>query len=112
MFDDEKVALLYLISNDYVNKYINCDKNDYKTKLNLIKKLYVCKYYKCRKTLSPLKGTIFNNLTLPLNIQLHNILYLFLGKASSSFIASSFQISKNTVLCIIIQYNIYKVHKK
>ena len=81
--------LLYLISNDYVNKYINCDKSDYKTKLNLIKKLYICKYYKCKKALSPLKGTIFNNLTLPLNIQLY-ILYFFLSKASSSFIASSF----------------------
>ncbi len=33
---------------------------------------------------------------MPLDIQLH-ILYLFLGKAPSSFIASSLQISKNTV---------------
>ncbi len=62
----------------------------------LNKKLYVCRFYKCRKAISPLKGTIFNKLTLPLNIQLH-ILYLFLGKAPSSFIASSLQISKNTV---------------
>ena len=43
MFDDEKEALLYLINNDYVNRYINCDKCDYKTKLNSNKKLYVCK---------------------------------------------------------------------
>jgi 16S rRNA G966 N2-methylase RsmD len=96
IFDDEKEALLYLISNDYVNKHIKCNKCEHETKLNLNKKLYVCRYYKCRKAISPLKGTIFNNLTLPLNTQLH-ILYLFLGKAPSSFIASSLQISKNTV---------------
>ena len=43
---------------------INYDKCIYKIKLNLSKKLYLCKYYKCRKTIYPLKGTIFNNLTL------------------------------------------------
>ena len=48
ILDDEKEALVYLIINDYANKYINCDKCGRKTKLNLIK-LYVCKYYKCRK---------------------------------------------------------------
>ena len=68
MFDDEKEALLRLVNNDYVNKYINCKKCGHETKLNLNKKLYVCKYHKCRKALTPLKGTIFINLTLPLNI--------------------------------------------
>ena len=65
-------------------------------KLNFKKKLYVYKYYTCRKALSPLKGTIFKKPRLPLNIQLH-ILYLFLGKAPSSFIPPCLQIEKNTV---------------
>ena len=73
-FDNEKEALLCLITNDYVNKYINCDKCDHKTKQNLSKKL--CKYYKCRKVLSPLKGTIFNNLTLPFEYSITHIISL------------------------------------
>jgi transposase-like protein len=96
IFDNEDEALNYLIVNNYVNKFDKCKKCEHDTILNLKKKLYVCKYYKCRRALSPLKGTIFNKLRLPLNIQLH-ILYLFLGKAPSSFISSSLQIDKNTV---------------
>ncbi|KAI8063946.1 hypothetical protein BDF21DRAFT_427850 [Thamnidium elegans] len=96
IFDNEDNALNYLIENKYVNKFDKCSICNYDMKLNFKKKLYVCKYYKCRKALSPLKGTIFNKLRLPLNIQLH-ILYLFLGKAPSSFISSSLQIDKNTV---------------
>lgn len=96
IFDDEKESLLYLIEHDYVNTYLKCSKCDHETKLNLNKKLYVCKFYKCRKAISPLKGTIFNKLTLPLNIQLH-VLYYFLGKVPCSFTASTLGISKNTV---------------
>lgn len=96
IFDNEDNAINYLIENNYVNKFDNCDKCNHSMKLNIKKKLYVCKYYKCRKALSPLQGTIFNKLRLPLNIQLH-VLYLFLGKAPSSFICSSLQIDKNTV---------------
>jgi transposase-like protein len=96
IFDNEDDALEYLIKNNYVNKIEKCNECGHDMKLNLKKKLYVCKYYKCRKAISPLKGTIFSKLRLPLNIQLH-ILYLFLGKAPSSFISSSLQIDKNTV---------------
>lgn len=96
IFDNEDNALNYLIENKYVNTFDKCGICNYDMKLNFKKKLYVCKYYKCRKALSPLKGTIFNKLRLPLNIQLH-ILYLFLGKAPSSFITSSLQTDKNTV---------------
>src|SRR6266568_5131840 len=49
IFHDENKALLYLIDKNYVNKYENCDKCGKPTKLNLSKKLYVCKFYKCRK---------------------------------------------------------------
>lgn len=96
IFDNEDDALEYLIKNNYVNKIEKCNECGHDMKLNLKKKLYVCKYYKCRKAISSLKGTIFSKLRLPLNIQLH-ILYLFLGKAPSSFISSSLQIDKNTV---------------
>jgi transposase-like protein len=96
VFDDEKEALLYLIENNYVNKYLKCEKCNHDAKLNLNKKLYVCKFYKCRKAISPLKGTIFNKLTLPLNLQLH-ALYYFLGKVPCSFTASTLGISRNTV---------------
>jgi len=96
IFDSEQEALKYLIENKYVNQFNKCNICHNDTKLNLNKKLYVCKYYKCRKAISPLKETIFNKLRLPLNIQLH-ILYLFLGKAPPSFISSSLQIDKNTV---------------
>ncbi|CAO3648500.1 unnamed protein product [Mucor hiemalis] len=96
IFHNEDDALEYLIKNNYVNKIEKCKECFCDMKLNLKKKLYVCKYYKCRKAISPLKGTIFSELKLPLNLQLH-ILYLFLGKAPSSFISSSLQIDKNTV---------------
>jgi transposase-like protein len=96
IFHDENKALLYLIDKNYVNKYENCDNCGKPTKLNLSKKLYVCKFYKCRKSKSPLNGTLFNKLRLPINIQLH-ILYLFLGKVPSTFISSSLNIDKNTV---------------
>jgi transposase-like protein len=96
IFHNEDDALEYLIKNNYVNKIEKCKECFYDMKLNLNKKLYVCRYYKCRKAISPLKGTIFGELKLPLNLQLH-ILYLFLGKAPSSFISSSLQIDKNTV---------------
>src|SRR6478735_2023591 len=96
IFHNEDDALEYLIKNNYVNKIEKCKECYYDMKLNLKKKLYVCRYYKCRKAISPLKGTIFSELKLPLNLQLH-ILYLFLGKAPSSFISSSLQIDKNTV---------------
>jgi hypothetical protein len=80
IFHNEDDALEYLIKNNYVNKIEKCKECCYDMKLNLKKKLYVCKHYKCRKAISPLKGTIFSELKLPLNLQLH-ILYLFLGKA-------------------------------
>ena len=97
IFDNEDDTLNYLIENKFVNKFDNCNKCNHDTKLSFMRKTYVCKYYKCRKALSlSLKGTIFNNLKLPLNIQLH-ILFLFLGKAPSSFISSSLQIDKNSV---------------
>lgn len=79
-----------------INKYDTCLKCGKETTLNLNKKLYVCKYYKCRKAVLPFNGTIFSRLRLPINIQLH-ILYLFLGKAPSSFISASLNIDKNTV---------------
>ena len=60
--------------------------------LNLNKKLYVCKNYKCRKTISPLNGTIFNKMKLPISIQLH----LFLGKATGIYISSALNIDKNS----------------
>jgi transposase-like protein len=50
-------------------------------------------------------------LRLPINIQLH-ILYLFLGKAPSSFISSSLQISKNTVSSYNKIYRIYIKNKQ
>lgn len=56
----------------------------------------LCKFYKCRKAISPLKGTVFNKLILSLNIQLH-VLYYFLGKVPCSFTASTLGISRNTV---------------
>jgi transposase-like protein len=96
IFDDENKALLYLIKNNYVNEYKICDKCNKETNLNLNKKLYICKYYKCRKSISPLNGTIFNKMKLPLNVQLH-LLYYFLGKVSGSFISSVLNIDKNTI---------------
>jgi len=108
IFDDEKESLLYLIRNDYVNHYEKCSKCNHDMKLNINKKLYVCRFYKCRKAISPLKGTIFHKLTLPLNIQLH-VLYYFLGKVPCSFTASILGISKNTAS----SYNkLYRIHLK
>jgi hypothetical protein len=49
IFDDEKEALLYLIENNYVNHYEKCLKCNHDIKLNINKKLYVCRFYKCRK---------------------------------------------------------------
>jgi transposase-like protein len=111
VFDNESEALNYLIKNNYINKYLKCDKCGKDTTLNFKKKLYVCKFYKCRKAFSPLRNTIFNKLRLPINIQLH-ILYLFLGKAPSSFISSSLQISKNTVSSYNKIYRIYIKNKQ
>lgn len=59
IFDDENKALLYLIKNNYVNEYKICDKCNKETNLNLNKKLYICKYYKCRKSINYIFCTIF-----------------------------------------------------
>jgi transposase-like protein len=97
IFDDDRKALLYLINNDYVNGYKNCSNCGKDMTLNLNKKLYVCRNYKCRKTISPLNGTIFNKMKLPINIQLH-LLHLFLGKVTGTYISSALNIDKNTVV--------------
>jgi ssDNA-binding Zn-finger/Zn-ribbon topoisomerase 1 len=99
IFDDDKKALLYLITNGYVSGYKNCSSCGNDIILNLNKKLYVCRNYKCRKAISPLKGTIFNKMKLPLNIQLH-LLHLFLGKVTGTYISSSLNIDKNTAVNI------------
>jgi len=96
LFDNEDDALLYLLRNDYINEYKTCNKCGSETKLYLNKKLFICKSYKCRKSISPLNGTIFSKLKLPLNIQLHILCY-FLGKVPNTFISSWLNIDKNTV---------------
>lgn len=88
--------MLYLIDNNYVNRYDKCYMCNSDTKLYLNKKLNICKNYKCRKTKSPFRGTIYNKMKLPINIQLH-ILYEFLKKTPCNSISSSLQISKNTL---------------
>jgi hypothetical protein len=96
LFDNEDKALMYLVDNNYVNKYEKCYKCNTDMKLYLNKKLYICKSYKCRKSLSPFKGTIYGKMKLPINIQLH-ILYEFLKKTPCSSIASSLQVDRNTI---------------
>jgi transposase-like protein len=96
LFDNEDKALMYLVDNNYVNKYEKCYKCNTDMKLYLNKKLYICKNYKCRKSLSPFKGTIYGKMKLPINIQLH-ILYEFLKKTPCSSIASSLQVDRNTI---------------
>jgi transposase-like protein len=96
LFDNEEKALLYLIENNYVNKYKKCSICDSETKLYLNIKVYKCKNYKCRKSFSPLRGTIFSKMKLPLNIQLHLLNYYILKMPCSS-IATTLKISRNTV---------------
>jgi transposase-like protein len=96
IFNDEKLALHYLIDNNYINKYEKCLKCECKTRLDLKKKLYICRNYKCQKSKSPFAGTIFSKMKLPVNIQLH-VLYEFLKKTPSISISSSLEIDKNTI---------------
>jgi transposase-like protein len=96
LFDSEDKALLYLIENNYVNKYEKCRFCDSDTKLYINIKVYKCKNYKCRKPFSPLHGTIFSKMKLPLNIQLHLLNYYILKMPNSS-IATTLKISNNTV---------------
>lgn len=96
LFHNEEKALLYLIENDYVNKINKCLLCLSDTKLYLNKKVFICKNYKCRKAYSPLRGTLFSKMKLPLNIQLH-ILNYFILKMPCSSIAATLQISRNTV---------------
>jgi transposase-like protein len=111
IFENDKKALLYLIENEYINEYKVCIKCQADTKLNLNKKLYVCRNYRCRKAISPLNGTIFNKMKLPMNIQLH-LLYYFLGKCSGSFISSALNIDKNTVVKYKKLFRIYIKNKQ
>ena len=76
VFGNEENAILYLIENNYINIYDKCKEWNYDMKLYVKEKLYKCKNYKCRKAISPLKGTIFSKLKLPINIQVH-LLYEF-----------------------------------
>ena len=96
IFHSEEKALYYLINNNYINKIEKCRICNKDTKLYLNKKLYICKNYKCRKSFSPLKGTIFSKMKLPLNIQLH-ILNYYLLKMPANSIAATLQINPNTV---------------
>lgn len=96
IFDNEENALLYLIENNYINKFETCRICDSKTKLYTNIKVYKCKNYKCRKSYSPLSGTIFSKMKLPLNIQLHLLNYYILKMPPSS-IAATLNISRNTV---------------
>lgn len=96
IFDDEKLAVQYLVDNDFINKYAQCWKCNSDTRLDLKKKLYICKNYKCQKSKSPFYRTIFSKLKLPINLQLH-ILYEFLKKTPAISISSSLEVDKNTV---------------
>ena len=62
LFHNEEKALLYLIESNYVNKYEKCRVCESETKLYMNIKVYKCKNYKCRKSYSPLSGTIFSKL--------------------------------------------------
>ena len=79
VFGKEENAILYLIENNYINIYDKCKEWNYDMKLYVKEKLYKCKNYKCRKAISPLKGTVFSKLKLPIHIQVH-LLYEFLKK--------------------------------
>lgn len=96
LFDDEEKAFMYLIKNNYVNKYDNCNMCNHEMKFYIKKKLYICRNYRCRKSKSPFNRTIFSKMKLPLNIQLH-IIYEFLKKTPSRSISSSLEIDKNTI---------------
>lgn len=87
---------MYLTENNYVNRFEKCLECGNDNKLYLNKKLYICKNYKCRKSYSPLRGTIFIKMKLPLNKQLQIENYLLLKMPCSS-VASYLQLSKNTV---------------
>lgn len=96
VFNNEKLAIDYLLDNNYINKYEKCDICSQNTRLDYKRKLFICRNYKCEKSKSPFSGTIFNKKKLPINIQLH-ILYEFLKKSTGSSISSSLEIDKNTV---------------
>lgn len=85
VFGNEENAILYLIENNYINIYDICKEWNYDMKLYVKEKLY-----KCRKAISPLKGTVFSKLKLPINIQVH-LLYEFLKKNSFNYFIIKFR---------------------
>jgi transposase-like protein len=96
VFDNEENAIMYLIENNYVNKYDKCMKCNSEMKLYIKEKIYKCKNYKCRKSVSPFKGTIFSKMKLPTNIQVH-LLYEFLKKTPPTVLSSSLEIDRKTI---------------
>jgi transposase-like protein len=108
VFDNEDDAILYLIENNYINKYDKCKECNYDMKLYIKEKLYKCKNYKCRKAISPFKDTIFSKMKLPINIQVH-LLYEFLKKTPSTVLSSSLEIDRKT----ITKYNrLFRIYLK
>ena len=71
IFDSEEKAIMYLIENSYINKYDICMNYNFEMKLYTKEKIFRCKNYRYRKYISPFKGTIFNKIKLPTNIQVH-----------------------------------------
>lgn len=97
IFDNEDNAINYLIKNNYVNKFDNCDKCSHSMKLNIKKSCVYLGIINVKRHYHHYKELYFSKLRLPLNIQLH-VLYLLLGKGPPSFfICSSLQIDKNTM---------------
>lgn len=96
IFDNEENAIMYLIENNYINKYDICNNCNSEMKLYTKEKLFKCKNYKCRKSISPFKGTIFSKMKLPTNIQVH-LLYEFLKKTPSTILSSSLEIDRKTI---------------
>lgn len=99
IFENEHNALMYLTENYYVNRFEKCLECGNDNKLYLNKNLYICKNHKCRKSYSPLRGTIFIKMKLPLNKQLQIENYLLLKMPCSS-VASYLQLSKKYSNCI------------
>lgn len=55
LFDNEEDVILYIIDNNYINKHDTRENCKSEMKLYLKKKLYECKNYKCRMSISPFK---------------------------------------------------------
>lgn len=95
-FLNEEKAIDYLLKNNYINKYEKCEKCNANTILNLNKKLYVCRNYKCRKSISIFYNSLFSKLKIPINDILY-ILYNFLIKTSNDGLCASTGISRDTI---------------